>query len=249
MTQVASESMSQGAQIVVVDDCSLIRDAVSALLEREGFGVAAVPSGRELREIVETRPVDLVVVDLQMPGEDGYSLTRYLRETCDCGIIMLTGKADTTERVIGLEVGADDFVAKPYEARELVARVRSVLRRSRGRNRAGDGTAPTGRRNFPGWALDLGTRRVVGEDRIPVELTTAEFNLLSEFTAKPGRVLTREYLLQGVYARPWDYYDRSIDVLVTRLKRKLEQACVDTAVIKSVRGAGYVFRPGVADAA
>jgi DNA-binding response OmpR family regulator len=198
--------MSQGAQIVVVDDCSLIRDAVSALLEREGFGVTAVTSGRELREIVEVRAVDLVVVDLQMPGEDGYSLTRFLRETCDCGIIMLTGKADTTERVIGLEVGADDFVAKPYEARELVARVRSVLRRSRGRSRL-------------------------------------------EFTGKPGRVLTREFLLQAVYARPWDYYDRSIDVLVTRLKRKLEQAAIDTAVIKSVRGAGYVFRPAVAEAA
>jgi two-component system OmpR family response regulator len=241
--------MSQGAQIVVVDDCSLIRDAVSALLEREGFGVTAVTSGRELREIVEVRAVDLVVVDLQMPGEDGYSLTRFLRETCDCGIIMLTGKADTTERVIGLEVGADDFVAKPYEARELVARVRSVLRRSRGRSRLDPGAPPEGRRSFGGWALDLDARRVLGTEGRAVELTTAEFNLLSEFTGKPGRVLTREFLLQAVYARPWDYYDRSIDVLVTRLKRKLEQAAIDTAVIKSVRGAGYVFRPAVAEAA
>lgn len=241
--------MSQGAQIVVVDDCNLIRDAVSALLEREGFGVTAVQSGHELRELVGARPVDLVVVDLQMPGEDGYSLTRFLRETCDCGIIMLTGKADTTERVIGLEVGADDFVAKPYEARELVARVRSVLRRSRGRARPDAATAPEGRRSFGAWALDLDTRRVVTGEGGAVELTTAEFNLLSEFTGKPGRVLTREFLLQAVYARPWDYYDRSIDVLVTRLKRKLEQAAVDTAVIKSVRGAGYVFRPAIAEAA
>src|SRR5258708_34676902 len=177
-----------------------------------------------------------------LPGEDGFSLTRYLREHHRCGIIILTASADPTNRVVGLEIGADDYVSKPCELRELLARIRSVLRRTAVVSHSAE--VPSGEENvvrFANWRLDLTGRRLTDRNQVVVELTTGEFNLLSEFVAKPGRILSREHLLQAVHNRAWDYFDRSIDVLVTRLRRKLDSGENTRTIIKTVRGAGYVF--------
>jgi DNA-binding response OmpR family regulator len=232
--------MSESKHIVVVDDCELIRDALTTYLTRVGFRTSAVVDGESMRASLTKGPADLVILDLNMPGEDGFSLTRYLRQTSACGIIMLTGRADPTDRVVALELGADDIVAKPYDARELLARVRSVLRRAPvpGSTAPGDDLEVV--YDFGTWGFDPSRRRVTSGDDA-AELTTAEFNLLNAFVKKPGRVQTREHLLEIVYDRPWDYYDRSIDVLVTRLRRKLEAVAKDFNAIKSVRGAGYMF--------
>jgi DNA-binding response OmpR family regulator len=240
--------MPEPKHIVVVDDCALIRDAVSVYLTMEGYRVTVVEDGAGLRHLLQSHTPDLVILDLNMPGEDGFSLTRFLRERCACGIIMLTSKADTTNRVVGLEIGADDFIVKPYESRELLARVRSVLRRLEGPAAPARVAAETATPlDFGLWQFDLDGRRVLGGGQ-SAELTTAEFNLLQELSKKPGRVLTREHLMNVVYERPWNYYDRSIDVLVTRLRRKLEQVSRGHSVVKSVRGSGYLFSVSAATA-
>lgn len=237
--------MSESKHIVVVDDCELIRDALTANLTRVGFRTSAVADGEAMRAAMAKETADLVIVDLNMPGEDGFSLTRHLRQTSGCGIIMLTGRADPTDRVVALELGADDIVTKPYDARELLARVRAVLRR------ASAPCAPIPDANeeimydFGTWGFDPSRRRVTSGDD-SAELTTAEFNLLNAFVNRSGRVQTREHLLEAVYDRPWDYYDRSIDVLVTRLRRKLEAVDKEFSAIKSVRGAGYIFSASAA---
>ncbi len=234
--------MDQSKHIVVVDDCAPLRETIAVYLRGEGYRVSLAADGETMRDTMVRDPADIVIVDLMLPGEDGFSLTRYLREHHRCGIIMLTASADAINRVVGLEIGADDYVLKPHESRELLARIRSVLRRVNGT--AQPSSPPVADHDvvrFACWRLDLATRQLTDENGRIVELTTGEFNLLREFITAPGRVLSREHLLQAVHNRAWDYFDRSIDVLVTRLRRKLESEKIGQALIKSVRGAGYVF--------
>jgi len=234
--------MDQCKHVIVVDDCAPLRETIAVHLRGEGYRVSLAADGETMRNTIARDPADIVIVDLMLPGEDGFSLTRYLREHHRCGIIMLTASADAINRVVGLEIGADDYVLKPHESRELLARIRSVLRRVNGT--AQPSSPPvTGHDvvRFACWRFDLATRQLTDENGRVVELTTGEFNLLREFTSAPGRVLSREHLLQVVHHRAWDHFDRSIDVLVTRLRRKLESEKIGQALIKSVRGAGYVF--------
>jgi len=235
--------VSDQPTILLVDDDPDIADLLKVYLGSEGFSFLWAETGEALRETIAHEPVDLVLMDLMLPGEDGLSLTRELRNQSNIGIIMLTAKGDTVDRVVGLELGADDYIAKPFEKRELLARIRSVLRRA-GQPAASetpaerDGNAVV---RFAGWQLDLDARELTGDNGDTVDLTSSEFNLLAEFVNRPGRVQTRDYLLNAVHNRDWEAYDRSIDVLITRLRRKIEPNPKRPSIIKTVRGAGYIF--------
>jgi two-component system OmpR family response regulator len=234
--------MDHSKHIVVVDDCAPLRETIALHLRGEGYRVSLATDGETMRETIARDPADIVIVDLMLPGEDGFALTRFLREHHGCGIIMLTASEDAMNRIVGLEIGADDYVSKPHISRELLARIRSLLRRLGGG--AKRPSLPNSERDvvkFACWRLDLGSRHLTDTDGRDIELTTGEFNLLREFIAAAGRILSREHLLQAVHKRSWDYFDRSIDVLVTRLRRKLEPADGSRTIIKTVRGAGYVF--------
>jgi two-component system, OmpR family, response regulator len=229
--------------IAVVDDDALLRERLAEYLSQEGFRVTTAESARAMRDLVAHEPVDLAIIDLTMPGEDGLSLTRFLRERSDLGVVILTGKSEPTERVIGLEMGADDYVAKPFHLRELLARVKSVLRRTQTRREV-EAPAPQGPDTlvrFAGWRLDLAGRNLVSSAGERVHLTTAEFELLAAFVGDAGRVLGRDRLLALVAERGWDPYDRSIDQHISRLRRKLEPDPKQPALIKTIRGKGYVF--------
>jgi DNA-binding response OmpR family regulator len=231
--------------IVIVDDDEPLRNRLAGYLAREGFQVAAVDGAAAMRDLIRREQIDLAIVDLGLSGEDGLSLTRHLREQSDMGVIILTGKGSSVDRAIGLEVGADDYVAKPFNLRELLARVRSVLRRTRARVAA---EPPAGRSimRFAGWRLDL-TRRTLASPRgKEVHLTAAEFQLLTILAANANQVLGRERLLEIVADRKWQPYDRTIDQHISRLRRKLEKDPKQPQLIKSIRGRGYVFTVPVA---
>jgi two-component system, OmpR family, response regulator len=238
--------MVNSKHILVVDDCGPLRETVAAYLGGEGYRVSLAADGEAMRETIARDPADLVIVDLMLPGEDGISLTRYLREHHHCGIIVLTASLDIMNCVVGLEIGADDYISKPHKSRELLARIRSVLRRvGSAPRKAPPATVVHNVVRFANWCFDLNARQLSRENGEIVELTTGEFNLLSELVAKPGRILNREQLLQAVHNRSWDYFDRSIDVLVTRLRRKLELDGNTPTLIKTVRGAGYIFTAAI----
>lgn len=236
-------------RILVVDDAPEIRDLIEFYLSGEGFAVDTADSGVALREVMKRQPVDLVILDLGLPGEDGLSLTRFLREHYDVGIIIVTGKGEVFDRVIGLEVGADDYLSKPFELRELLARVRSVLRRTRNsappRDEPERVAAEQERLRFAGWQLDLRRRQLFALDGREVELSTGEFTLLNVFVSHPNHVLSRDTLIDLIHNRQAGPFDRSIDVQVGRLRRKIESEPDKPVLIKSVRGVGYVFTPTV----
>lgn len=241
---------TQPHRIVVVDDAPEIRDLIEMYLAGEGFAVETAESGLALREAMKREPADLVLLDLGLPGEDGLSLTRFLREHYDVGIIIVTGKGEVFDRVIGLEVGADDYLSKPFELRELLARVRSVLRRSRradGPRDEPERVAADGaeRLLFAGFQLDLRRRQLFTADGREVELSTGEFTLLHVFVRHPNHVLSRDTLIDLIHNRKAGPFDRSIDVQVGRLRRKIESEPDKPVLIKSVRGVGYVFTPTV----
>lgn len=232
------------AHIVIVDDDEPLRNRLASYLVGEGFRVTTVDGAAPMRYLIGRERVDLAVVDLAMPGESGLSLTRFLRERTDIGIVILTGKGDPIDRAIGIEVGADDYVAKPFHLRELVARVRSVLRRAR--TRSGPETSGAGSVvRFAGWTLDLARRTLASPRGESVHLTTAEFQLLSTFAANPNQVLARDRLLEVVAGRSWDPYDRTVDQHISRLRRKIEHDPGRPQLIKSIRGRGYLFAPPV----
>lgn len=226
--------------IVIVDDDEALRNRLAGYLRHEGYRVTAVDGAAPMREVMRRERIDLAIVDLGMPGENGLSLTRYLREHADIGIIILTGKCGPVDRAIGLEVGADDYIAKPFHLRELLARVRSVLRRARARPAAEPPADPSVVR-FAGWRLDLAERTLVSPQGMAVHLTAAEFQLLAVLVASPNQVLGRDALLETVAGRKWDPYDRSIDQHVSRLRRKIEQSSGQPQLIRSIRGHGYVL--------
>lgn len=233
------------ARILIVDDDGQIRQLLAAFLRDNGFDVVLARDGVEMRDAIRQAPTDLVVLDLMLPGTGGLELCRELRRASTVPVIMLTARGDETDRIVGLEVGADDYLAKPFNPRELLARIRAVLRRSGGD--AAEAIVARSGYTFEGWRVDLLRRELTNPDGVLVELSGAEFDMLLAFLESPNRVLTRERLLETARNRQADVFDRSVDVLVSRLRRKLEGGPVDTPpLIKTVRGAGYLFLPRVA---
>jgi len=226
-----------------VDDDQRLRRVISRFLFREGYKVREAGNAAEMRRALIIRPADLILLDLMLPGEDGLSLTRELRATSDVAIIMLTGKGNTVDKVVGLEVGADDYITKPFDERELLARVRTVLRRSQAakRNPAGGLFASGRQAKFSGWTIDLVSHEVTSANGERVEVTGNEFQLLASLLARPMQALTRQEILDLVFGRDWSPADRSIDVLVAKLRRKLEADPKNPRIIKTVRGMGYMF--------
>jgi len=232
--------MDQITKLLVVDDDPAICTVLKDYLEVQGYDVLVANDGAQMRKIMESSSVDLVILDLIMPGEDGLSLTRYLRESSDVAIIILTGKDDEVDRIVGLEMGADDYVAKPFNLRELLARVKTVLRRSQ--SQVGEPTTgPSSLTKFAGWSFDKIGRRLLSPSGEEVNLTTMEFNLLIAFTDNANKVLDRDTLLDILQNRSWEPEDRSIDVLVGRLRSKIEKDPKKPEFIKTVRGTDYVF--------
>lgn len=209
--------MSESTQILIVDDDVQVCRLLSRYLEREGYAVSTAHSANDMRTEMDTSSPDLLIMDLGLPGEDGLTLTREIRQNSAVGIIILTGKDTSVDRVVGLELGADDYVTKPFDERELLARIRTVLRRTQSRkSTSSDSDAadrpPTLR--FAGWNLDVGARTLSSSEGAEVEITTMEFELLSVLVNNPNRVMSRDQLLERCAGRNWDPYDRAIDTLI-----------------------------------
>ena len=238
--------MSSPAHVLVVDDEPAIGDLIRNYLTRHGMRVSVAAGGEEMRRIMAEDPVDLVLLDLGLPGEDGLSLTRHIRTHSNVGVIIVTGSGESVDRIVSLELGADDFVSKPFDLRELLARIRSVLRRTAAAAaaQAPARTESTGLR-FAGWHLETQSRRLFAPDGTEVPLTTGEYELLKVFAENPNRVLSRDQLLQQTRNRDAGPYDRAIDMQIARLRRKIEPDAERPVLIKSVRGAGYIFTPAV----
>lgn len=235
--------MNAPLHILVVDDDQRIRTMLRRYLVEEGFRVSEAADGSAMRAALDGEKTDLVLLDLMMPGEDGLSLARQVRQRSDIPIIMLTGKGDLIDRVAGLEAGADDYIAKPFHLREVLARIRTVLRRGRAPTQASHTGSPDAQETlvFQGWRLDLVRRelRRAGGEAVP--LTTGEFELLRVFAGHPNRVLSRDQLMSLVKGQDWAAYDRAIDAQVVRLRKKIESDPASPTLIKTVRAAGYVF--------
>ncbi|MGZ8997600.1 MAG: response regulator [Allosphingosinicella sp.] len=233
--------MSEAAHIVVVDDDSDVRETVGEYLRRNGFAVTEADGGAALREVMASRPIDLALLDINMPGEDGLTLAREIRSSGQAGIIMLTANNDDLDKIVGLEVGADDYVTKPYNPRELLARIKAVLRRAR----QGDGgTATLGREVQMGKCrLNLDLRKLFEADGTEVPLTSMEYDLLRTFAEHPRRVLTRDQLLDFAHNKEMEPFDRSIDTRITRIRRKIEADPSKPDCLRTVRGVGYVYNP------
>ena len=236
--------MSDNGHILVVDDQREIREMVEDYLSGEGYRVSTAHDGAEMRRALVQSRVDLVILDLMLPGEDGLSLARSLREESDVGIIILTGRGETVDRIIGLEMGADDYLPKPFHLRELLARVKSVLRRVSSRT-AERAPVLRSKARFAGWNLDLSSRELYSPTGKEVRLTTGEFDLLAAFVNNANQVLTRDQLLDLARNREAGPFDRTIDVQVGRLRRKLEDDPQRPSIIKTVRGSGYIFTPAI----
>jgi two-component system OmpR family response regulator len=239
----------QGApHILIVDDHREIRDLVARALTKEGFRVSAAADGRAMRKTMADSRIDLVLLDLMLPGEDGLSLCRTLRAESNIPIIMLTAKGDEVDRVIGLEMGADDYLPKPFGSRELVARIKAVLRRSQEKVAVVSPEDRPKRYHFDRWDLNTGTRELLRADGITISLSTGEYDLLITFVERPQRVLSRDQLLDLARGRAANALDRSIDTQVSRLRKKLELDAGDPKIIKTVWGGGYIFTPAVSRA-
>jgi two-component system OmpR family response regulator len=237
--------MTGSAHIVVVDDQKEICEVVQQYLTSEGYRVSVAHDGAGMRRVMAQDAVDLVILDLMLPGEDGLTLARQLREDSNVGIIILTGRGETVDRIIGLEMGADDYLPKPFHLRELLARVKSVLRRALARGDEQEEQAAHSKARFAGWNLDLATRELVAPNGGEVRLTTGEFDLLAAFVRNANQVLSRDRLLDLARNREAGPFDRTIDVQVGRLRRKLEPDPQRPTIIKTVRGTGYIFTPTV----
>lgn len=239
--------MAESAHILVVEDDAFVQKALRLYLEGEGYRISTCDNGADMHALMAKDPADLAIMDLKLPDDDGFDLTKQLREKYAVGIIILTSKDDAIDRVVGLEIGADDYVTKPWDERELLARIRSVMRRVTERRSAGSKTIDAEQRqvSFNGWILNLDSRELKNPDGSKIELTSGEFSLLNEFIEKAGRVLSRDHLLSAIYSRDWEPFDRSIDVLVTRLRRKIEEDSRHPEIIKTVRGTGYMFAAAI----
>ena len=244
--QSARGSDGTGGHVLIVDDDAEIRNLAAKFLRAHGHRVTAVRDGREMWPTLKSAAVDLIVLDVMLPGSNGLDLCRELRKTSRIPIIMLTALGAETDRIVGLEIGADDYLAKPFNARELLARINAVLRRT---NSSGDSAAPvksnSSRLVFESWTLDQMRRELINPQGVVVDLSTGEYDMLLTFLEAPQRVLTREQLLDGAKNRVATGFDRVIDVQVSRLRRKIEASEDSQAMIKTIRGVGYMFVPTV----
>jgi DNA-binding response OmpR family regulator len=239
--------------VAVLDDEVDITQLLANYLQMQGFRVSQVHNGRALLDLMASDPAALVLLDLGLPGEDGFAIARQLREHWRCGLVIVTGRGDAIDKVVGLEIGADDYVTKPFDLRELLARIKAVLRRLTPAEPApppapvAAAPAPVdhSRLRFAGWDLDTAARRLVDASGTEVVLTTGEFELLQVLARHAGRVLSRDFLLEQTRGREAAPFDRTIDVLVGRLRKKLGDSADEPQLIKSVRGAGYLFVPAV----
>ena len=234
-----------GPRLLVVDDDIGVTRLIERYFGSHGFTVSSAHDGRQLRACLEAQPFDVILLDLGLPGEDGLTLTRFLRERWHGALIIVTGQGDSVERVVGLELGADDYVTKPFDLRELLARVRSVLRRTAAAGAVQPVAAKTGVYAFNGWQLDPASRSLRDPAGAPVALTTGEYDLLFTLLQAAGRVLSRDFLIEQVCRRVAGSFDRTVDVQIGRLRKKLRDDSPNPSVIKSVRGVGYLFTPSV----
>jgi len=236
--------MTGAPHILVVDDHREIRDLVSRALTKEGFRASTAADGKAMRKVMADARIDLILLDLMLPGEDGLALCRALRAGSSVPIIMLTAKGEEVDRVIGLEMGADDYLAKPFGSRELIARIRAVLRRSRMEAAAAPERKPR-RYRFDRWSLNTEARELLRDDGVTVPLSTGEYDLLLALVERPQRVLSRDQLLDLARGRAATALDRSIDTQVSRLRKKIEIDPGDPKIIQTVWGGGYLFTPAV----
>ena len=247
--------MKPAATLLVVDDDASVREMLAEYLGNHGYAVRTAADGDAMRAALENELPDLVLLDLRLPGEDGLTLARFLRERYDLGIVMVTAAGDTIDRVVGLELGADDYVAKPFDPRELLARVKSVLRRMQARpqDEAVPAAASTGvatpRQRFGRCEIEIESRRLfdLAADGTEVPMTAMEYDLIRVFLANPNRVLSRDQLLMHTRNREWEPFDRSIDIRIGRLRRKIEpDPTGEPRCIRTVRNGGYMYVPDAA---
>ena len=235
--------MSEQPRVIVVDDEADIRETVGDYLGMNGFEVSVAESGEALRALIAKEKVDLAILDINMPGEDGLSLARFLRENTDVGIIMLTASGETVDKIVGLEMGADDYLPKPFDLRELMARTKAVLRRRESAGKiaaiSADGTETLVR--FGSCMLNLDAHKLFDAEGEEIAITSMEYDLLKVFADHPNRVLNRDQLLEYAHNRDWEPFDRSIDIRIMRLRRKIEEDPGKPQIIKTVRGVGYMF--------
>jgi DNA-binding response OmpR family regulator len=231
------------AHILIVDDDSRIRQMLTRYFEQEGYRVSVAADGAAMRVQLSAKPADIILLDVVMPGDDGVTLAREIRARSNVGIIMLTGRGEVLDRVVGLEVGADDYIAKPFHLREVLARVKSVLRRRKLVSEIPSTFQEPANQSvrFDGWLLDTARRQLVSPKGEDVLLTTGEFDLLAALLKHPGRVLGREALMDLTRGRSWEVFDRTIDAQIARLRKKIEADPKNPALVKSVRGVGYIF--------
>jgi DNA-binding response OmpR family regulator len=253
--------MPESPHILVVDDDEAVRELLRDCLELDGFRVSEAADSHDMAAALAADGIDLVTLDLMLGGENGLVLARQIRASHDVPIVMISGKGDTIDKVVGLELGADDYITKPFHPREVVARIRAVLRRqqpvqamaSSAPGLAAEGSAkasattampPSGassRVRFAGWTLDLASRELTGPDKATLDLTTAEFNLLEALVLRPQRVLSRDTIMDVLKGHDWTPFDRSIDAMVSRLRRKIEPDPAAPRLVKTVRGVGYML--------
>ena len=231
----------QVTQILIVDDDDDIRALLSEFLERNHLTSFQAANGNAMRTIISSQRIDLVVLDLNLPGEDGLSLCRQLRANSNIPVIMVTAKSDPIDRILGLETGADDYVCKPFEPLELLSRIRSVLRRSQQLGMTPIQTSEVVRMHFSGWILDLTARHLVDPQGVIISLSGAEFRLLKMFLDRPNRILNRDQIMDQMHGRDASAFDRSIDLQVSRLRQKIELDQKLPTIIKTVRNEGYIL--------
>ena len=236
---------SSQTHVLALDDDPTVRALIAEYLGENDLRTTAVANGREFAAVLAREPVDLIVLDLKLPGEDGMQIARKLRERSQVPILMLTGRTEEADRVMGLELGADDYLTKPFSPRELLARIRALLRRARGHATVAETIAKVRAFRFGGWELNVGLRKLKSEDGRSVELSNGEFSLLAAFLAAPQRVLTRDQLLELSRLHNAEIYDRSIDVQILRLRRRIEPDAARPKYIRTVRGVGYTFQADV----
>ena len=224
--------------ILIVDDDVQIRELLREYLSGFSMSVIAVADGKEMLEMLENTTFDLVILDLMLPGVDGLTLCRNLRANSDIPILMLTARGEAMDRVVGLEVGADDYIVKPFEPRELVARIQTIMRRARGQNEHNKEQKEV---KFLGWRLNYILRQLVSPRELVIPLSNAEFRLLTVLVEHPNRVLSRDFLLDEARGRNMDMFDRSIDILISRVRQKLNDDPKTPSIIKTIRGEGYLF--------
>jgi two-component system OmpR family response regulator len=233
--------VNTAVHIAILDDEADITALLANYLQGQGYRVSQTHTGAALLALMARDPPQLVLLDLGLPGEDGFSIARQLREHWQCGLVIVTGRGDSIDKVVGLEVGADDYVTKPFDLRELLARIQAVLRRTLNVPAGAPAGVPRGLYRFAIWQLDVPSRRLTNAAGAEVALTGGEFAILCAFVQHPDRVLSRDFLLEKARGREAAPFDRTIDVQVGRLRKKLELDADDPQLIKSVRGAGYIL--------